>query len=391
MTMRHDYSPVKRLSWAARRLSGALALLAGVALAVLALAGGAGAHVSGGRASGDQVGSGQVGGGQVGGGQVGGGQAGGGQAGGGQAGGGQAGGGQATSSGCGKAAPEVLAQTIGWVAHRIYTGEVDSSETIKDRLQVETYLPLLHAIAKGDKAAVKTAVTSLVYAHTHIVRLRVLKGSKLLADVGGPYILAPLSGTLSLHGRVIGHYVMSVQDDVGYVKIETRFIGAPVVLRTGAKNVPIEGLVTPGPVKIPEHGPVTYKHVVYQAYSFEANRFPSGPLQISVLVPLPAGLASKPCSVIKNSELAVVAKRISGQLSLSPANFQTYVNLVRTDTNGLLYVRAGSRQLAGSTRPGPTKLPLRGTVHYHRGSYEVFSFQAPSGIGTVRIYALFAQ
>jgi hypothetical protein len=374
--MLNDHLMAKPLSWAANRPSraatrpsgalAALALLVGAAIVVLALAAG-GARA---QASGRQAGSGQAGSSQVGR--------------------NQAGGEQTTSKRCGKAAPEVLAQTIGWVAQHIYTGEVDSSETIKDRLQVETYLPLLKAIAKGDKAAVKTAVTSLVYSHTHIVRLRVLTGSKLLADVGGPYILAPLSGTLSLHGRVVGRYVMSVQDDVGYVKIETRFIGAPVVLRTGANNVPIEGLVTPGPVKIPEHGPVTYKHIVYQAYSFEANRFPSGPLRISVLVPLPAGLASKPCSVIKSSELAVVAQRISGQLSLTPANFQTYVNLVRTDTNGLLYVRAGSRQLAGSTRPSPAKLPLHGTVRYHGGTYEVFSFQAPSSVGTVRIYELYS-
>jgi hypothetical protein len=344
--MRRDQLGVK---W----LSGALARLTGTAVAlVLALAGGAGAH-----ASGRQVSS----------------------------------GGQTGAVACSTAAPEVLAQTIGWVAQRIYTGEVHSSETINDRLQVETYEPLLRAVAKGNKAGIKAAVTSLVYSHTHIVRLRVLTGKKLLADVGGPYILAPLYGTLTLRGHTIGHYVMSVQDDVGYVKIETRFIGAPIVLRTGPKNIPIEDLLSPGPVKIPEHGPVTYKHVIYQAYSFEANRFPSGPLQISVLVPLPAGLASKPCSVIKSSELAVVAQRISGQLSLSPGNFQTYVDLVHTDTNGLLYVRAGSHQLAGSTRPGPAKLPLHGTVRYHGGNYEVFSFQAPSSVGKVRIYALFAK
>lgn len=299
--------------------------------------------------------------------------------------------GRGTASACGNAAPEELAQTIGWVARRIYIGEVHSSETIKDRLQVETYPPLLHAVAKGNRAAIKAAVTSLVYSHTHIVRLRVLTGKKLLADVGGPYILAPLSGSLRLRGHTIGRYVLSVQDDVGYVKIETHFIGAPLVLRTGPKNVPIEGLVTPGPVKIPEHGPVTYRHVIYQAYSFQASRFPSGPLWISVLVPLPAGIATEPCSVVKSSELADVARRISGRLSLSHASFQTYVNLVHTDTNGLMYVRSGSRQLAGSTTSGPAKLPLHGSVRYHGHTYEVFSFPAPASVGRVRIYALFAQ
>ena len=299
--------------------------------------------------------------------------------------------------GCGAAAPETLAQTIGSVAAKIYAGEVASSETIKDRHQVETYEPLLQAVARGDKPAAEAAVTSLVYSHTHIVRLRVITGSTVLADVGGPYILAPLRGTLRIHGRTVGRYVLSVQDDVGYVKIETRFIGAPIVLRRGpdnskgSKNVPVEGLVTPGPTSIPEHGPVTYKHVIYQAYSFNASAFPSGQLRISVLVPLPAGLARESCTVIRDTELEVVARRIAGQFSLAPGNLQTYVNLVHTDTRGLLYVRVGSRQLAGSTQPGPTRLPMSGSVRYRRVGYRVLSFRAPTSIGMVRIYQLLAE
>lgn len=155
---------------------------------------------------------------------------------------------------CGRAAPETLAQTVGWVAKQIYYGEVSSSETFKDRRQVESYAPLLRAVAGDEKAAAGAAVTSLVYSHTHIVRLRVSRSSKLLADVGGPYVLAPLSGTLRLHGRVVGHYLLSVQDDVGYVKIETHFIGAPLVLRIGAKSVPLEGLSRPDQPRSPHTG-----------------------------------------------------------------------------------------------------------------------------------------
>lgn len=292
---------------------------------------------------------------------------------------------------CGKSAPEVLGQTVGAVAAQIYAGEVSSSETIKDRLQVESYGPLLRAVAGNDKAAVRTAVTSLVYSHTHIVRLRVSRGLKLMADVGGPYILAPLSGSLRLHGRTIGHYILSVQDDVGYVKIEHRFIGDPLVLRAGTQNLPVEGLVEPGPAHLPDRGPVTYQHVAYQAYSFKANAFPSGLLRISIMVPLPAGLARESCTVVRNAELGVVARRVSGQLSLSPANFQTYVNLVQTLTNGLFYVRAGSREQAGSTRRVPAHLPVSGSVRYRGVRYEVTSFQAPSSLGTVRIYELFPE
>jgi hypothetical protein len=298
---------------------------------------------------------------------------------------------RASKAPCGRAAPEVLAQTIGAVATQIYYGEVASSETFKDRAQVESYAPLLRAVASGEKAAAKAAVTSLVYSHTHIVRLRVSNGSKLLADVGGPYILAPLSGTLRLHGHKVGSYVMSVQDDVGYVKIETRFIGAPLVLRTGAQNVPVAGLLEPGPGVVPEHGPVTYRHVHYQAYSFPANAFPSGPLRISVLVALPAGLSSETCAVVRDSELAVVARRVAGQLSLSPGNFTTYIDLVRTLTGGSFYIRQGSRQLAGSTRLGPARLPVSGSVAYGGVSYRVYSFGAPTSVGRARIYELFAE
>lgn len=306
---------------------------------------------------------------------------------------------------CGPAAPEALAQTVGSVAKQIYEGEVSSSETVKDRHQVESYEPLLRAVASGEKAAVRAAVTSLVYSHTHIVRLRVSRGAKLLADVGGPYVLAPLSGTLRLHGRTVGHYILSVQDDVGYVKIETHYIGAPLVLRTGlgvhargapakdvpANDVPVPGLLAPGPVGILEHGPVTYRHAIYQAYSFNASAFPSGTLRISVLVPLPAGLSRKSCAAIRNSELATVARRVFGRLALAHVSFSTDVELVHTLTRGLIYVRAGTRQLAGSTRPGPARLPRSGTVRYHGVSYEVSSFQAPGSVGAVRIYELFTE
>src|SRR5438105_3856646 len=81
-----------------------------------------------------------------------------------------------------------------------------------------------------------------------------------------------------------GHYVLSVQDDLGYVKLVTRFIGAPLVLRTGARTLPVEGVLSPGPASIPDHGPVTYRNVAYEAFSFDGRSFPDGPLRISLLV-----------------------------------------------------------------------------------------------------------
>lgn len=289
---------------------------------------------------------------------------------------------------CGPAAPEVLAHAAGQVARRIYEGELSGSETRSDQRQVEGYAPLLNAVAAGESAAIKAAVTTLVYSHTHIVRLRVTKGSTVLADVGGPYIIAPVSGSLRLHGRTIAHYVLSVQDDLGYVKLVTRFLGVPLLMRVGASQLPIEGLLSPGPSQVPAHGPITYRHVLYEAYSFPARSFPGGPLRISLLVPVAAALSAKTCAEIESAELGRAARLISHRFSLTPASFGTYIELVRTLTGGLLYIRSGSRQLAGSTAPGPRSLPDRGSVRYRGAVYEVYSFTAPSSAGPVRVYQL---
>jgi len=289
---------------------------------------------------------------------------------------------------CGPMAPEVLAQAVGRLATRIYAGELASSETHSDQHQIESYAPLLEALAGGGRLAVQSAVTALVYSHTHIVRLRVTAGSNVLADVGGPSILAPIAGRLRVHGRTLARYVFSVQDDLGYVKLVTRFLDVGLVLRAGAQQVPVEGQLSPAPSAIPMHGPLSYRHTRYQVFSFKAAAFPSGPLLISLFVPIPASLSARTCAAIKSAALGRAAQLISSRFTLSPASLPAYVKLVRTLTGILLYVRSGSRLLAGSTRPAPSALPTSGAVRYGGKSYEVFSFSAPSSAGQVRVYVL---
>ncbi len=281
----------------------------------------------------------------------------------------------------------VLANTAGSVAQRIYASEESSSEVSSDKRQIESYAPLISAVEKGDSAALKTAVHTLVYSHTHIVRLRVSRGSRLLFDEGGPYILAPVEGRLRSHGKEVGHFVFSVQDDLGYVKLETRFIGAPLVLRTESGQVPIEGLLTPGPASIPDRGPVSYKGASYEAYSFNALAYPSGRLRISLLLPIAGSLATKTCDRIKAEEMSLIAQRISRRFTLSQSSFAPYVHLTQTLTHTLVYVRKGSQRLAGG---GPAKLPSSGPLSYRGAQYEVSSFAAPASGGQVRVSVLVA-
>ena len=223
-----------------------------------------------------------------------------------------------TAQPCGAAAPETLVRTVGLVATRIYANELSSSEVFSDKRQVESFAPLLSALASGNRAGVREAVKSLVFSHTHVVRLRVTRGGEVIADVGGPEILAPVSGSLRRGASTVGHYVLSVQDDLGYVKLVTRFTGVPLVLREGSHTLPVAGAISPGPASIPARGPVAYRGRTYEAFSFDAQAFPSGTLRISLLVPVPTGLSHSSCGEIKVSELGEVARRTSKRPGRSP-------------------------------------------------------------------------
>ena len=171
-------------------------------------------------------------------------------------------------------------------------------------------------------------MNSLVYSGTHIVRLRVSRGSTLLADVGGPYILAPVGGMLRSHGHAIGHYELSVQDDLGYVKLETRFIGAPLVLRIGSRERAGRRAAHARPgVRFPSTGPSTTG--ASPTRRSPSARVPSRAARCAsrCSLPLPGGIAGESCAEVRSAELGLVAQRISQQFPLSPGDFSTYVKL----------------------------------------------------------------
>jgi hypothetical protein len=289
---------------------------------------------------------------------------------------------------CRQAGPEALAKAVGLVGMRIYTREVTGPGVHADQSQVEHNIPLLIALMRRNRAAVKKAVTSLVFSHTHVVRLRVTQHNVVLADVGGRHILAPVGGTLFVHGRAVGHYLLSVQDDLGYVKLETRFIGVPLVLLEGSRRISLKGTLAPGPATVPEHGPVSYRGTRYESFSFRAEAFPRGALRISLLVPVSRSLSANTCAEIRMSELVRIAQRIWHRYALLSAPPAAYINAIQSLTGGLSYIRSGAQQIAGSTQPGPPELPDQGTVEYGGVTYAVSSFLANTTVGQVRVYQL---
>jgi hypothetical protein len=197
---------------------------------------------------------------------------------------------------CGRTPQDTTVDAISRIARLVYDGEAGHRAQIQVQ-RVQRDPALLRAVSRSDPAATRRAVVALL--NQHIVRLRVLAGSgtraqrvspgsvggRLLSDVGGPFVLAPVRAPLRLRGRTIGNFVLSIQDDLGYLLLARRLAGMQVLMRRG--GAAIMSSLRPAPTAVPTRGPFGYQGRSYRAFTFRAEAFPSGPLQITVLIPIP--------------------------------------------------------------------------------------------------------
>ena len=183
---------------------------------------------------------------------------------------------------CGASSEDTVANTMSRIAKLIYDGEAGHRTGSQVR-RVQTNQALLAAVARRDPAAAKTAVEALL--NQHIVRLRVYAGGKVLTDVGGPYVLAPVSAPLRLGGRTIGTFVLSIQDDEGYLRLTKRLAGLRVLMYMSSQLV--KNSLGPEPGTVPDSGRYQYRGSNFRVYTLHATAFPSGPLTIHVLIPIP--------------------------------------------------------------------------------------------------------
>jgi hypothetical protein len=183
---------------------------------------------------------------------------------------------------CGTSTQDTLVNTLSRVARLIYTSEA-GARAFTQVHRVQRYQQLLRAVTARDPAATRRAVEHLL--HEHVVRLRVSAGGRLLSDVGGPYVLAPVHAPLHLNGRRIGSIELSIQDDEGYKRLAGRLAGLNVLMYMGSRLV--KNSLGPAPGAVPASGTYHYRGRTFRVYTLHAEAFPSGPLRIAVLIPIP--------------------------------------------------------------------------------------------------------
>ncbi len=188
----------------------------------------------------------------------------------------------ATAPLCGQTPQDTTVNTLTAVAKLIYAGEIGQRAGAQVR-RVQHDRALLNAVASRDPAAARTAIEALL--NEHIVRLRVNVDGKLLSDVGGPFVLAPVEAPLRLGGRKVGDLVLSIQDDEGYLRLAHRLAGLDVLMYMGTRLV--KNSLGPAPGAPPADGSYSYRGHAFRVFTLHVRAFPSGPLRIQVLVPIP--------------------------------------------------------------------------------------------------------
>jgi hypothetical protein len=292
------------------------------------------------------------------------------------------------STACARSTAATLAAVDQAAARDVYANELAGTEVSFDLAQITGASDLLAAVAADSPGATLRAVTRIVYHPAwHIVRLRVLdRAGRLLADLGGPYVIAPVSGTLRLHGRLVGSFVMSVQDDVGYAKLETRYVGDPIAVYYGGSLVTERYASFPsGPLS---GGSVKIGATTYLAFTERFRAFPSGTLETATLVaPPPASLQRESCLLVRAGEFGRIAERFASLAVDLPQHYPGFAQTVTLYTGALVFVRSGATQLGSSGGAGPSSIPSAGAVSYRGRSWTVFSF--PTGVGDrTRVYVL---
>jgi hypothetical protein len=128
-----------------------------------------------------------------------------------------------------------------------------------------------------------------VWYHWHVSRMRVVRGSRLFADAGVPFCVAPGQMTLrGAHGRYLGTLQVSIQDVIGYVRLMHRNYPMDVVVRgRGAAHVKTSlGHENSGLVRyarLPNSGRTTVAGGHYNVRSFTATALGGEPVKVWIL------------------------------------------------------------------------------------------------------------
>jgi hypothetical protein len=155
--------------------------------------------------------------------------------------------------------PRSAIDRLAIVARRRYSEEVTGAAVHRQLRRVAADTVLLRALRSGNLAALRAEVRLQdATPHAHISRLRIVRGSRVLADAGVVFPVAPAQTALhDAHGHVLGTLQLCIQDVIGYVKYLHRNVHVDVVVRGHGAGHVRTSLPAAASMTLPSSGPVT--------------------------------------------------------------------------------------------------------------------------------------
>ena len=186
-------------------------------------------------------------------------------------------------------------------------------------------------------------------------------------------------------GAQMGTFEMSVQDDVGVTKLESRFVGDPIAIYY--RGPLVASLGAHFPRRPPPGGSLRVGGVDYRTVWLTYKAFPSGTLRALLLVRPPAAtIARQSCDLVRANEFGRVARRLTTLLGPVSQHYYGYAYWVHVYTGASVFVRnPDGTQLAASDGTTPPPLPQDGPFSYENESWLVYSFVP---VPPARVYLL---
>ncbi len=173
------------------------------------------------------------------------------------------------------------------IARRQYSLETHGGAAFAALHRVGRDPTLLRLVRSGDATATRAYVTrefAAVWYHLHVSRMRVLRGSRIVAETGVPFTVAPAQ--MALHGpagRVVGSLQVAIQDEIGFVRYLRRNYGVDVVVRGRVPGHVRTSLPAAASVSLPAAGTVRIAGRRYQVSSFHERAWNAEPVTVSIL------------------------------------------------------------------------------------------------------------
>jgi hypothetical protein len=180
-------------------------------------------------------------------------------------------------------AAQARADAFAEIARRIYDHEhapVVGRSVVKHLGEDAT---LIRALRTGDRRLIRAHARRTVIPHE--VRVRIVRGSRVLTDVGLPFVVQGAQADLRApDGALLGRVAVSIQDVIGFVKLVSRQTGTEVVVRGQGRVA--TSLAAAAHARLRSSGRMRLAGRTYIVRSFKEADFIGKPLTIWVLDPL---------------------------------------------------------------------------------------------------------